>query len=259
MENLLNFEVFDKGNNEKTVIIAHGLFGSLKNWRNIAKYLAYLGYQVVVVDMRNHGLSFWNDSHRYEDLADDLRKVIMKFGNFADVVGHSMGGKAAMTLSLLYPECVNRLVVVDIAPVSYEHDQLDYISTMESVNLDLVKTRKELNDQLSQGIESPALRAFFCQNVNFSDVTKKNWVLNLRALRKNMPAIMQFPKLQRCNLSPTLILRGALSEYVIDDYVSEIEHYFPNYILSTIDNSGHWVHSEQSEEFKNHLSRFLTV
>ncbi len=257
MERLLNFEVIGESNDKKIVLIAHGLFGSLKNWRSIAKLLVGLGYQVISVDMRNHGLSFWDDSHRYADLANDLRRVIAQFGAAADVVGHSMGGKAAMTLALLYSQCVKKLVVVDIAPVYYEHSQLEYINAMEAVNLNLVKTRNDLDKQLSVDIDDPTLRSFFSQSFDFSDITKKKWLLNLWSLKNNLPEIMDFPKIQNCNLNPTLIVRGTLSNYVLDKHRPMINNFFPNFQLSTIRNAGHWLHAENREEFGIHLKQFL--
>ena len=207
--------------------------------------------------MRNHGLSFWDNNHRYVDLANDLRSVITKFGNSADVIGHSMGGKAAMTLALLDSQCVKKLVVVDIAPVYYEHSQLDYINAMEAVNLNFVKTRNDLDRQLSVRIDDPTLRSFFSQSFDFSDVVRKKWLLNLKALKQNLPAIMDFPKFQKCNFNPTLIIRGSLSNYVLDKYQPVIYAHFPNHRLSTIYNAGHWLHAENREEFILNLSQFL--
>ena len=259
MVELLNFEVAGDSNHQKIVLIAHGLFGSHKNWRNIAKFLVGLGYQVISVDMRNHGLSFWHDNHRYVDLANDLRKVISKFGDAADVIGHSMGGKAAMTLALLHSHCVKKLVVVDIAPVCYEHSQLEYINAMEAIDLNLVKTRNDLDKELSVGIDDPILRRFFSQSVDFSNVILKNWLLNLNALKKNLPEIMDFPKFQNRNFSPTLIVRGSLSNYVLDKHQPVINDYFPNYRLLTIDKAGHWLHVNNHKEFSLSLSQFLTT
>ena len=257
MVELLNFEVAGESNHQKIVLIAHGLFGSHKNWRSIAKLLVSLGYQVISVDMRNHGLSFWHDSHRYVDLANDLRRVITKFGGAADIIGHSMGGKAAMALALLHSHCVKKLVVVDIAPVYYERSQLEYINAMEAVNLNLVKTRNDLDKELSVGIDDPTLRNFFSQSFDFSRVIRKNWLLNLKALKQNLPEIMDFPTFQHRNFSPTLIVRGSLSNYVLDKHQPVINDYFPNYRLLTIDKAGHWLHVSNRKEFSLNLSQFL--
>ena len=257
MKKFLNFEIVGNKNSDKKVVIAHGLFGSLKNWRSIANHLANGGCQVIICDMRNHGLSFWDDSHSYEDLAEDLKNLIDRFGGVANIIGHSMGGKAAMTLALLHPKCVRKLVVVDIAPVTYQHHQLDYILAMESVNLDLVKTRKEFSKQLSNKIEDSMLRDFFSQSLNFSDDGRVEWFLNLSALKKNLAPIMGFPKLELRSLSQTLILRGAISDYVLDEHRPVFERYFANFQLETIQNAGHWLHVEKRTEFQEKLIKFL--
>ena len=253
----LKFEVFGDNKEKNLVIIAHGLFGSGKNWRGVAKKISDVGRKVVVVDMRNHGLSFWHNSHCYEDLAEDLRNIVMEFGESADIIGHSMGGKAAMALALLYPQCVNKLVVVDIAPVKYAHDQSKYISAMETVNLSLVNNRKDLDSQLAFTIDDPILRAFFSQSINFSKGIEKKWLLNLSSIKRNLPYIMDFPKLGVRGLCQSLFMRGSLSHYVSDEYLSNIEKYFPNYQVATIEGAGHWIHAEKRDQFNHQVIRFL--
>ena len=253
----LKFEIFGDIKEQKLVVIAHGLFGSGKNWRSIAKKISDLGRKVVVVDMRNHGSSFWHKSHRYEDLATDLLYIVKEFGDSADIIGHSMGGKAAMVLSLLYPQCVKKLVVVDIAPVKYAHDQSGYISAMETVNLSLVNNRKDLDSQLAFMIDDPILRAFFSQSVDFSQGIEKKWLLNLSSIKRNLPYIMNFPKSRVRALCRTLFMRGSLSNYVSDEYLSNIENYFPNYQVATIEGAGHWIHAEKSDDFNQEVNRFV--
>ena len=137
---ILNFEHFgDSRGNRRPLVIAHGLFGSCKNWRTISRNLSLRGVDVIAVDMRNHGQSFWDNDHSYIDLANDLKNVIDQFGGIADVIGHSMGGKAAMTLSLNYPQSVGNLVVIDIAPITYTHDQSANIEIMERLNLNYIE------------------------------------------------------------------------------------------------------------------------
>ena len=257
MSEQLKFEVFGDSKEQRIVVIAHGLFGSGKNWRGVAKKISDLDRKVIVVDMRNHGSSFWHKSHNYEDLAIDLARIVTTFGNSADIIGHSMGGKAAMALALLYPQCVNKLVVVDIAPVKYAHDQLDYISAMETVDLSLVNNRKDLDSQLAFRIDDPTLRAFFSQSVEFSQGIEKKWLLNLSSLKRNLPHIMNFPKLSVKALCQSLFMRGSLSRYVSDEHFFNIEKYFPNYQLVTIEGAGHWIHAEKRNEFNHEVIKFL--
>ena len=120
------------------LLIVHGLYGSGRNWGVIAKRLSD-ERQVIAVDQRNHGDSPWTESHGYEDMAGDLAEVIEAHGGKADVLGHSMGGKAAMVLALTRPELVNRLILADIAPVTYDHSQIQYIEAMRAVDLDAIE------------------------------------------------------------------------------------------------------------------------
>ena len=254
----LKFEIFGDSQEQKLVVIAHGLFGSGKNWRGVAKTISDLGRKVIVVDMRNHGSSFWHESHRYEDLATDLVDIVKNFGDSADIIGHSMGGKAAMAIALLFPQWVNKLVVVDIAPVKYTHDQSDYILAMETVNLSLVNNRRDLDSQLATTIDDPALRAFFSQSVDFSEGSEKKWLLNLSSIKKNLPLIMDFPRLGVKALCQSLFMRGSLSHYVLDEYLFTIEKYFPNHQIATIKGASHWIHAEKRDEFNREVIRFLS-
>jgi esterase len=150
------------------LLIAHGLFGSARNWQSIARNLARDRW-VVCVDMRNHGHSFWSDDHAYPDLANDLAQVIDALGGRADVLGHSMGGKAAMALSLLAPEKVNHLIIADIAPVIYQHTQSDNIQLMQSLSLTNITRKSEAQVELAKLTVDPVLAAFFSQSLAFAD------------------------------------------------------------------------------------------
>ena len=260
MKKVLNYKVYGESRARNRVIIAHGLFGSHKNWRTIAKRLANSDNQVIIVDMRNHGNSFWHNNHNYEDLAADLKMVIDEFGGKADVIGHSMGGKAAMTLALLYPKCVEKLVVVDIAPIKYnnEQHQLTYIDALQSINLNSIQTRKDLNERLSLRIDDPDLVAFFCQSFVISG-SQKMWLFNLNSLKKNLSNIMNFPNLGKKSICPTLVFKGCLSNYITTETFPIFAEYFPNYRIQTIENASHWLHVEACDTFLDNLMRFLEV
>ena len=164
------------------LVIAHGLYGSGRNWGVIARRLAD-SRQVIAVDMRNHGDSPWTETHTYQDMAADLAEVLARLGRPADLVGHSMGGKAAMMLALTDPAHLRRLVVADIAPVAYGHSQLPYIHKMRGVDLDKVTRRSEAEAQLAaQGVE-PALQSFFTQSL---DTANRRWRLSNGSSRGSM-------------------------------------------------------------------------
>ena len=251
---MLNMIQFGRPTALPPLLIVHGLYGSARNWGVIAKRLSETR-QVFTVDLRNHGQSDWFDSHNYDDLAGDLAQVTTHIGPPIDVLGHSMGGKAAMVLALSHPELVNRLVVADIAPVTYGHSQIEFIKAMKAVDLSRVTRRSEAEAQLGDlGVE-PALQSFFTQSL---DVPEKRWRLNLDALADQMPHIMSFPETAGTYTGPTLFLSGATSDYVTPEHRPRIKALFPNAHFAKIPGAGHWLHAEKPREFVAALSTFLS-
>ena len=226
------------------LVIAHGLFGSGRNWGVVAKRLAP-ERPVIAVDMRNHADSPWFDSHSYEDMAADLAEVIEQTGP-ADVMGHSMGGKAAMVLALTRPELVRRLIVADVAPVPYGHTQMANITAMRSVDLDAIERRSDAEAQLARQLDDPTVRSFLTQSL---DIKARRWRLNLDVLEAEMPRILSFPEIDARYDGPTLFLSGGASDYVRPDHRAHIKGLFPNSVFAKIPGAGHWLHAEKPREF----------
>lgn len=237
------------------VVISHGLFGSARNWNVIAKRLS-AGRRVVAVDMRNHGGSFWDDDHSYAALAADLAEVILALGGRAVVLGHSMGGKAAMVLAVRRPELVAGLVVADIAPVAYEHTQLPMIDAMHAVDLSRVGRRAEADAQLAAHIPEAPLRAFLLQSLDLSDGAVR-WRLNLDALASGMEAIIGFPALTGRYAGPTLFVTGGASDYVRPQHRTLISALFPATAFQVIPDMGHWLHAEAPAAFLTAVEDWL--
>lgn len=235
------------------LLIVHGLYGSGRNWGVIAKRLSDRG-PVVAVDMRNHGDSFWADSHSYEDMAADLANVIEAQGAPMDVVGHSMGGKAAMVLALTRPELVSRLVVADIAPVAYTHSQIQFIDAMRAVDLSKVEKRSDASAQLAKHVEDVALQSFFTQSL---DLKEKRWKLNLDTLAAEMPKILGFPDISGVYEKPTLFLTGGTSDYVTNDHRPKIRRLFPRARFAKLPGAGHWLHADRPRDFEASVRAFL--
>lgn len=235
------------------LLIVHGLYGSARNWGVIAKRLSDTR-QVVAVDMRNHGLSPWHDTHSYPDMADDLAEVLRDLDGPFDVLGHSMGGKAAMVLALTRPDLVNRLIVADIAPVAYPHSQIQYIDAMKAVDLSKVEKRSDVAAQLAGAVDDPNLISFFTQSL---DVKAKKWNLNLDVLAKEMPKILSFPQITGRYDGPTLFLSGANSDYVKREYRDDIKALFPKAQFAKIPGAGHWLHAEKPREFEAAIRAWL--
>jgi len=250
---MLNTLIFDSTGSAKPILIIHGLYGSGRNWGVIAKRLSDHG-KIVAVDLRNHGDSFWSDSHGYPDMAADLAEVIEAHGTSMDVIGHSMGGKAAMVLALTRPDLINRLVVADIAPVAYGHSQIQFIDAMRSVDLSTVEKRSDAAAQLAAHVQDPSLQAFFTQSL---DVKGKRWTLNLDALATEMPKILGFPDMTGSFENPTLFLSGAESDYVTPDHRPAIKALFPKARFAKLPGAGHWLHAESPRAFEASVRAFL--
>ncbi|MEM6589836.1 MAG: alpha/beta fold hydrolase [Pseudomonadota bacterium] len=235
------------------LLIAHGLYGSGRNWGVIAKRLSDQR-RVVTVDMRNHGSSPWKDSHSYQDLAGDLTEVLEHLGGPFDVLGHSMGGKASMTLALTRPDLVNRLIIADIAPVTYTHTQIQYIHAMRATDLSGVTRRSEASGRLAPLVDDPALVPFFLQSL---DVKALEWRLNLDVLEAEMDKIMGFPDMNTTYDGEVLMLSGAVSDYVQPEHRSKIKSLFPKARFAKIPGAGHWLHAEKPREFEQNIRAWL--
>ena len=232
-----------------TLLIAHGLFGSGRNWGVIAKRLADQ-FHVICPDMRNHGDSPRYDSHSYFDMADDLAALLDSLsGGPSFVVGHSMGGKAAMVLALQRPDLVAKLVVADIAPVPYTHTQSQHIAAMRSVDLAGIEKRSDAGAALD-----PEVRDFLLQSL---DMKARAWKLNLDALDAEMPKIIGFPQVSGTYDGPTLFLTGADSDYVQPDHRPAIKALFPQARFAKIRDAGHWLHAQKPREFEAAVRAFL--
>lgn len=237
------------------LVLAHGLFGSARNWGAVAKRLA-ADRPVLAVDLRNHGASGWATPHDYPALATDLAETIAAEGGRADVLGHSMGGKAAMVLALTRPDTVRRLVVADIAPVAYGHSQMPFVEAMRGLDLDGVTRRGEADRRLAETVEDRGVRAFLLQSLAFGD-GKPAWTLNLEALATFMPAIMGFPELDDTFDGPVLVLRGSTSDYVRPEHERLFRRHFSDLRIATLDGAGHWLHADQPDAFAATVARFL--
>lgn len=247
------------GETGEPIVILHGLLGSGRNWTTLAKQLGET-HQVFVLDLRNHGASPWADEMTYELLASDVRQFIesQELGPVI-LIGHSMGGKTAMRTALDRPSLIDKLVVVDIAPVVYQHSFGGYVEAMQAINVANVSSRNEVGDRLSTVVPEAGVRAFILQNLLRKDQGFA-WRVNLDSLAKAMPALMTFPSTSADQFgNPALFLAGANSDYVLPDHQREIMRLFPHAVTRYIDNASHWLHAEQPERFLEHVQAFLST
>lgn len=239
------------------LIIAHGLYGSGRNWGVIARRLADRR-DVVAVDMRNHGTSPRATSQSYPEMAADLAEVIATLGGKADLLGHSMGGKTAMQLALTQGALIRKLVVADIAPVAYSHDQSHHARAMQALDLSGLTSRGEADRRLSALIEDAGLRAFFLQSLDLK-ANPPQWRLNLPVLEAEMPKIVGWPGTQGYFDGPTLFLTGAESHYVRPEHRETIRALFPHARFAKLPGAGHWLHADQPRAFEETVRVFLNA
>lgn len=240
------------------LLIVHGLFGSARNWGAIARRLADRR-DVVAVDMRNHGESPRAGVQDYPSMAGDLAEVIESLGGKVDLLGHSMGGKAAMQLALTQGALIRRLIVADIAPVAYTHDQSPHIHAIRGLDLTGLTSRGEADRRLQALVGDPALRAFFLQSLDLKAAGGPVWRLNLDVLERDMPKIIGWPGTEGHFDGPTLFLTGAESHYVRPEHRETIRALFPHARFAKLPGAGHWLHAEKPREFEETVRVFLNA
>lgn len=238
------------------LIILHGLFGSSDNWRNIATQLSE-GRKVISVDLPNHGQSPHTDNVSYQAMADAVANLIKELGlKRVDIIGHSIGGKVAMTLTANYPEQVQSLIVVDMAPKRYPDRHSDIFDALLAVDLPKLTRRSEADVVLAKTIFNKAIRQFLLMNLVKRNEQLK-WQLNLTVLAQQYPKLIEAVCEGISIKRSSLFIRGALSEYIEDDDVTLIKQQFSDTNIVTIEKAGHWVHAEKPDEFLSTVEAFL--
>jgi len=251
----LHYRVYGRG---APVLILHGLFGSNRNWSGIARELAE-HYQAVTVDLRNHGDSGHAASMGYAEMADDIRGILQRCGlERAHLIGHSLGGKVAMAFALLQPACVDDLIVLDIAPVSYANRMTDLVSAMARLKLHDLSNRAQADRLLETDIPDDTLRRFLLQNLVRTDAGYR-WRINLDAITSCLDTISGFPAFGGGieYRGRTLFLHGGASGYVRPEHHAGIRRYFPDARIECVPDAGHWLHADQPRLVLQRLREFL--
>ena len=248
----------NKFGNGKPLLILHGFLGMGDNWKTLGKRFSEDGFEVHLVDQRNHGHSFHDSRFDYEVMAEDLthyceanqlEKVIL--------LGHSMGGKTAMLFSTIYPEMVEKLVVADISPRFYpvHHDAI--LAGLSALDFAKLKSRGDADDQMTSYVRDFGTRQFLLKNLYWKEKGVLALRINLDVLREQVSEVGEALPLHSKFEKPTLFLRGDKSEYVMPNDEGLIKQHFPHSEIKTIANAGHWLHAENPDGFYTEVINFL--
>lgn len=249
----LHYQIIGSG---QPLVILHGLFGSLDNWRGLAKQLSTHA-QVISVDLRNHGRSPHSAEQTYQLMAADLVELLDELGvDEFDLIGHSVGGKVAMEFSKHYPDYLRKLVVVDIAPRRYDDDHSHIFKRLLAIDLSQYTRRSQVDQAIQTSIPNKAVRQFLLMNLTVED-GQLMWRINLQALFNNYPNLLQSVCENSVIDINSCFIRGGQSKYVLASDRLLIESSFPNSELFTIESAGHWVHAEAPAEFLAKITEFF--
>lgn len=255
-QNLLNFQFHQlkQDTTKPTLVFIHGLFGDMNNLGIIARAFSEQ-YPILRLDLRNHGHSFHTDEMNYELMAQDVLQVITHLQlTKVILIGHSMGGKTAMRAASLRPDLVEKLVVIDIAPVNYgNHGHDSVFNGLFAVKAAQVNTRQEAKPILAQHIREESVQQFMLKS--FAAEAPQRFRFNLTALKANYMYLMDWSP---CFFDkPTLFIKGGLSDYILPEYTQTILAQFPKATSFTINGSGHWIHADKPELVIKAITRFL--
>jgi pimeloyl-ACP methyl ester carboxylesterase len=252
----LHSQILGKG---QPFIILHGFLGMSDNWKSLGTKFSEFGFQVHLIDQRNHGHSFHDSEFNYEVLAEDLKQYCDAYQlENCILLGHSMGGKTAMLFATLYPELVSKLIVADISPRFYpvHHDTI--LNGLSALDFSKIKSRGEADDALSQYISDVGVRLFLLKNLYWIEKGQLALRVNLDVLKDNIHEVGEALPVHSKFEKPTLFLRGDKSEYVMPNDEALIKQHFPLAKIETISNAGHWLHAENPTDFYEAVINFTT-
>lgn len=251
----LNFKKYGEG--KDSLVILHGLFGSLDNWQSLAKkFGAY--FTVYILDQRNHGKSPHFDEHNYVAMASDLKEFLDQEGiEETFLLGHSMGGKTVMQFAIQEPQYIKKMIVADIAPKYYAPHHHKEIKALSSVDFNIQKDRKAVQEKLEETLDNSGVVQFFMKALTWVEKEKLGWKFNLKVLVEQNDNIGEALEGFAYFTNPTLFVRGENSNYITEDDIDTIEEIFPMAQYRTINNAGHWLHAENPQQFFDEVLNFL--
>ncbi|WP_076585639.1 alpha/beta fold hydrolase [Vibrio ostreicida] len=253
MSQLINYKIEGEGH---TIVMIHGLFGNLDNLGLLARDLRK-DFQVISVDLRNHGASFQSLNHNYAAMAQDVDRLLssLKLDKYS-LIGHSMGGKVAMKLAELTQQKVSKLVVLDMAPVGYSQRRHDNVfAGLHAVIGSKPTSRKEALDILAEHIELEGVRQFLSKSL-YNNGLHLDWRFNVASLWQNYHEILAWDPIDTIT-NPTLFIKGGNSDYLTEEHQNDVKKQFINARAHVIGNTGHWLHAEKPKEVLRAIRKFI--
>jgi len=242
----------------KPLLILHGFLGMSDNWKSFSSLYVAEGFQVHILDLRNHGRSFHSEDFSYEVMAQDVLEYCEQHNlEKVSLIGHSMGGKVAMLFATKYQDMVEKLIVADIGPKYYPPHHQDILAGLNAVDFSTKPDRTMVEETLYSFIPDFGTRQFLMKSLYWVTTGQLDFRFNLKTFNEKINEIGT--KLPENSIfdKPTLFLRGGNSNYILDTDLPEIKNHFPNFELITIPNVGHWLHAENPQLFFEGTARFL--
>jgi pimeloyl-ACP methyl ester carboxylesterase len=244
----------------KPLLILHGFMGMSDNWKTLGSQYAQDGFQVHILDLRNHGRSFHSDIFNYEVMVQDVVDYCDE-NNLTniDCIGHSMGGKVAMLLATQFPNLVDKLIVADIGPKFYPQHHQTILEGLNAVDFSLKPSRSEVEETISKYIPDIGTRQFLLKSLYWVEPGQLAFRFNLAVFNIQIEQIGTALYENALFENPTLFIRGGNSNYILDSDIDEIYNHFPKAVINTISNAGHWLHAEKPQVFFELTKNFLKM
>jgi len=246
------------GDSNKNIIIVHGFLGMGDNWISQANKIAESGFKVHLIDLRNHGKSFWSNEFSFDLMVEDIYEYII-YHNISNLymIGHSMGGNISMLFAKNYPELIKKIIIVDIVPKAYKphHDYI--LESLKSLDFNIIKSRNDADSQLSKLISDIRVRQFLLKNIYWKDQDTLGLKINLEILFKFKNKLSLVFKEDFSFKKPTLFIHGENSNYVEESDYDLMSSYFKNLEIVKVPSASHWVHADNPKFFLEKTINFL--
>ncbi len=256
-QEILYSKIFGEEETGTPLLVLHGLFGMLDNWGTFGKEMGEL-FPVHLMDLRNHGRSFHSEEMAHNDLAADILHYMDFHGiEKANLLGHSLGGKAVMQFAIKHPMRVGKLIVADISPKAYPPHHQAIIKALESVDFEKLGSRGEVEAVLAEYIREKPVIQFLAKNLYWTEEKKLNWRFNLKTLSEKYNDFVGNAISYGVFLGDTLFLAGDRSNYILPQDEFQIKQQFPHSKIIKVANAGHWLQADNPVDFTKYVQEFL--